>query len=95
MSFLADCVGAIARGDTTPELARDTADMLSQRRILPTESALLRARAIDLEDPDNPAALERVDPDIAAAIRRIRGVTDPDELFRRGTGPQRARKARR
>jgi hypothetical protein len=60
-----------------------------------TEIALLRARAIDLEHPDDPAALERVEPDIVAAVRRMRGVTDPEALFRRGKGNGTEKKRKR
>jgi hypothetical protein len=76
-------------------LLRDIADLLSRHSPvhLATEIALMRARALDLENPDDPAALERVDPDVAAAVRRIRGVTRSDELFR--SGPSKAAKARR
>ncbi|SFK95549.1 tetratricopeptide repeat protein [Falsiroseomonas stagni] len=87
---------ALAEQAKDPPLLRDIADLLDRLapQILATEIALLRARAIDLEHPDDPAALERSDPDIAAAIRRLRGTQEPEALFRRGK-PKAAPKRRK
>lgn len=95
-SLLPRLAMALAEQAKDPPLLRDIADLLDRLapESLATEIALLRARAIDLEHPDDPAALERVDPDIAAAIRRLRGTQDPEALFRRGK-PKAAPKRRK
>jgi tetratricopeptide (TPR) repeat protein len=92
-TVLRETVNALARTLTDAALLRDLVDLLD--RLLPdglaTERALIRARILDLEHPNDAAALEGVDPDIAAAVRRLRGETDPEVLFRRNAGrPQAA-----
>jgi len=61
---------------TDPGLLRDIADLLAARlpEATATEQALLRAAALRRERPDDPAALQRVDPDIATAVDRMLGV---------------------
>ncbi len=83
-----ETVNALVRAVPDAALLRDIADPLDARLpdALTTERALIRARILDLEHPDDPAALEGVDPDVAAAIRRLRGETDPEALFRRNGG---------
>ena len=87
-TVLRETVNALARTLADAALLRDLTDLLD--RLLPdglaTERALIRARILDLEHPNDAAALEGVDPDIAAAVRRLRGETDPEVLFRRNAG---------
>lgn len=92
--FLRDCVNALLRELTDPALLRDIADLLDAHvpDALVTERKLLRARALDLERPDDLAALEREDPDIATAVRRLRGVTDPKALSATAARPVKPRK---
>ncbi len=72
---------ALAAAVTDAALLRDLAAMLAARhpRLAQRFAALFEARATDLEHPGDPAALERFDPDIVTAIRRLRGVRAAEE----------------
>ncbi|WP_375767200.1 tetratricopeptide repeat protein [Archangium gephyra] len=76
ISFLRGVVAKVAEQVTDPALLRDIAALLE--RHLPSdtaaERALLDAAARRVERPDDPAALERVNPDIATALDRLLGV---------------------
>ncbi len=87
-TLLRETVNSLARTLADTALLRDIVDLLDARLpdALTTERALIRARILDLEHPGDEAALEGVDPDIAAAVRRLRGETDPEVLFRRNAG---------
>jgi tetratricopeptide (TPR) repeat protein len=75
IDFLRVIIFILARELTDPALLRDIAALLEQR--LPSETmaerALLEAAARRAENPDDPAALERVDPDIATVLERMLG----------------------
>jgi len=75
IAFLRGVLATLAESVTDPALLGDIAGLLKRR--LPAETAaeraLLEAAALRLEKPDDPAALERVDPDVATALERIRG----------------------
>ena len=64
-----------ARFEVDPALLRDLSALLAER--LPDRTvalrALLDAVALRRERPDDPAALQRVDPDVATAIDRVLG----------------------
>jgi hypothetical protein len=68
-------MGALARGLQDPGLLRDIARRVAERMPPETESLcqLLEAAARYAESGGDPRSLERVDPDIAMAIRRTRG----------------------
>ena len=77
VALLKAVLGALIPRLTDPGLLRDIADLLAARmpEATATEQALLRAAALRRERPDDPAALQRVDPDIATAVDRMLGVT--------------------
>jgi len=76
LSFLRGILPWLAKQVNDPALLRDIAVLLERR--LPSETvaerALLDAAARRAEKPDNPEALERVNPDIATALDRLLGV---------------------
>jgi len=97
IAFLRGILPRLAQQLADPALLRDIAALLEQR--LPSETmaerALLEAAARRAENPDDPAALERVDPDLATALERMFG-TDakpatkaPSRHGKRSGGPRR------
>lgn len=75
LSFLRGILSKLARLLNDPALLRDIAALLEQRMPSETvvERTLLEAAAQRAESPDDPAVLERVDPDIAIAVERMLG----------------------
>ncbi len=81
VAFLRGSIPGLAQRVTDPALLRDIAALLEQR--LPSETkaerALLEAAARRAESPDDPAALERMDPDVVTALERVLGISpQPD-----------------
>lgn len=76
VAFLRGSIPRLVQQVNDPGLLRDIAALLEQR--LPsettTERALLEAAALRAKRRDDPAALERVDPDIRTALDRVQGV---------------------
>ncbi len=99
VAFLRGIISRLAQQLTDSALLRDIAALLEQR--LPSETmaerALLEAAARRAESPDDPAALERVDPDIATVLERMFGAdsqSDAKARPRRGKrsgGPRRGK----
>ncbi len=89
-------LGGLVQQLENPALLRDITENLEHLagHAQATQAAMLRARALELENPNDPAALERVDPDIVAALRRRRGITAPEELYPQPGPPPRRRKRR-
>jgi tetratricopeptide (TPR) repeat protein len=73
ISFLRGIISRLAWQVTDPALLRDIAALLEQR--LPsetaTERAILDARARLLENPNDPAAVERLDPDVVMGLEPV------------------------
>jgi tetratricopeptide (TPR) repeat protein len=77
IEFLRGSLPSLAQRVTDPALLRDIAALLEQRLPSQTtaERALLEAAALRAERPDDPAALERVDPDVVTALERVLGAS--------------------
>jgi tetratricopeptide (TPR) repeat protein len=73
ISFLRGMISRLAQRVADPALLRDIAALLEQR--LPSETAaeraILDARARLLEDPNDPAAVERLDPDLVMGLEPV------------------------
>jgi tetratricopeptide (TPR) repeat protein len=81
VAFLRGSIPGLAQRVSDPALLRDIAALLEQR--LPSETkaerALLEAAARRAENPDDPAALERMDPDVVKALERVLGIVPQPE----------------
>jgi tetratricopeptide (TPR) repeat protein len=73
ISFLRGMISRLAQWVADPALLRDIAALLEQR--LPSETAaeraILDARARLLENPNDPAAVERLDPDLVMGLEHV------------------------
>ncbi|NMO20059.1 tetratricopeptide repeat protein [Pyxidicoccus fallax] len=76
ITFLRGSLPRLIQQVSDPALLRDIAALLEQR--LPSETAadraLLEAAARRTERPNDPAALERIDPDVITALERVLGI---------------------
>ena len=86
LSLLRAVLAALIPRIPDPALLRDLVALLAERlpEGLVTERAMLEAAALRREQPDNPSALQRVDPDIATAVDRMLGFQPaPAQALRR------------
>lgn len=93
VSMRRQILSALARQGTDPALLRDIVLLLEQRLPLETEleRMLLEAAAQRAENPDDPAALERVDPDISTLMQLYRPTIPTKPLPSRSKRPGKSR----